>query len=266
MPERDVAELTQSLSDGVLATDVIRAIARESAGNPFFVGELVRHLDESEAGESVLSLTHADVPERVREVVNLRLARLSDPAVRLLAVAAVIGSEFDLSLLEDVGTVQGDEALALLEEGMGARLISELDYDDRDAFEFSHVLLRRTLLQRLPRASRRRVHSRVAEALEAARGDEALLEIAHHMCEARNAADRERALDYATRAAEHAIASLAYAEAVDLFTRARSLLPEGDDRRRTLALKRAVAYQALFHAVYDASAGEPRAEAFEPPS
>ncbi len=266
LPELEVAELSQRLSEGELSDELVGAIARESAGNPFFVGELVRHLDESEGGTGVLSLTQAEVPARVREVVNLRLARLSDPALRLLSVAAVIGNEFDLSLLEDVASSQGDEALALLEEGIGAQLISELDYDDRDSFAFSHVLLRRTLLQRFPRASRRRVHARVAEALAADRGEEALLEIAHHMCEARNAADRERALDYAMRAAERAIADLAYAEAVDLFTRARALLPEGDPRRRTLALKRAVAYQALFHAVYDAAAGDPRAEAFEPPA
>jgi DNA-binding SARP family transcriptional activator len=266
LPESEVAELSQRLSEGELSDELVGAIARESAGNPFFVGELVRHLDESEGGTSVLSLTQAKVPERVREVVNLRLARLSDPAVRLLSVAAVIGNEFDLSLLEDVGSSRGDEALALLEEGLDAQLISELDYDDRDAFAFSHVLLRRTLLQRLPRVSRRRVHARVAEALEADRGEEALLDIAHHMCEARNATDRERALDFATRAAESAIADLAYAEAVDLFTRARALLPGGDPRRRTLALKRAVAYQALFHAVYDAAAGEARTGTFEPPA
>ena len=65
------------------------------------------------------------------------------------------------------------------------------------------------------------------------------------------AADRDQALDYATRAAEHAMAGLAYAEAVDLFTRALSLLPDGDAGRRMLGLKRAVAYQALFHAVMD---------------
>ena len=197
LPESEVAELSQRLSDGELTDELVGAIARESAGNPFFVGELVRHLDESDEGAGVLSLTQAEVPERVREVVNLRLARLSEPALRLLSVAAVIGNEFDLSLLEDVGSSQGDEALA--PAGGGLRPLSSSPSSSTTtatSFAFSHVLLRRTLLQRLPRASRRRVHARVAEALEADRGDEALLEIAHHMCEARNAADRERALDY----------------------------------------------------------------------
>ena len=74
----------------------------------------------------------------------------------------------------------------------------------------------------MTRAHKRRIHARVAEVLESSRGDGALLEIAHHLCEARPVSDREQALDYATRAAERATSGLAYAEAVDLFTRART--------------------------------------------
>jgi hypothetical protein len=101
------------------------------------------------------------------------------------------------------------------------------------------------------------VHARVADALEATRGEDALLEIAHHLCEALPAADRERALDYATRAAEQATSGLAYAEGVELFTRALAILPPEDDRRKKLSLKRAVAYQGLFHALMDTSAEQP---------
>ena len=114
--------------------------------------------------------------------------------------------------------------------------------------------MRRTLLGRISRAQRRRIHARVAEALEALHGDAALLEIAHHLCEAHGAADRGRACAYAMRAAERAVEDLAYAEAVDFFTKARTALPPGDERSRTVALKRAVAFQALFHATSDAAA------------
>ena len=234
----------------------MRAIQDETGGNPFFVQEMVRHLSDSDRAASVLSLARADVPERVREVVKLRLARLSDACVRLLTVAAVIGMEFELAPLEQVSDLQGEDLAAALDEALAADVLLETESGDHESFAFSHALMRRTLLANLSRAHRRRIHARIAEALEAARGDAALLEIAHHLCEARPVSDRETALDYATRAAEQATAGLAYAEAVDLFTRARLLLPD-DPRRRTLALKRAIAYQALFHAVMDTSAGRP---------
>ena len=202
----------------------------------------------------MLSLARAEVPERVREVIDLRLARLGEACVRLLTVAAVIGMEFQLAPLEQVSDLQGEDFAAALDEALAADVVLEAEAGDHESFSFSHALVRRTLLERVTRAHRRRIHARVAEALKASHGDAALLEIAHHLCEARPVSDREEALDYATRAAEQATANLAYSEAVDLFTRARLLLAPEDERRRTLALKRAIAYQALFHAVMDSGA------------
>jgi predicted ATPase len=199
----------------------------------------------------VLSLARADMPDSVREVVNLRLAPLGDACVRLLTVAAVIGAEFDLEPLERISDLEGEDLAAALDEALAVELVLELAHSDHERLAFSHALVRRTLLERLSRAHRRRIHARVAEALQACRGDTALPEIAYHLCEAMPAANREQALDYATRAAEQATADLAYAEAVDLFTRALSLLPADHERRRILALKRALAYQALWHAMAD---------------
>ena len=232
LSEDDIVAARQAVSDRELAPELARAIQEETRGNPFFVQEIVRHLSESDRGANVLSLARGEVPERVREVVNLRLVRLSDPCVRLLTVAAVIGTDFELAPLEQVSDLQGEDLAAALDEAVAADVLLEADSGEHESFSFSHALVRRTLLGRVTRAHRRRIHARVAEALKASRGDAALLEIAHHLCEARPVSDREAALDYATRAAERATAGLAYAEAVDLFTRARLLLPADDPRRR----------------------------------
>ncbi|HYP47111.1 MAG TPA: AAA family ATPase [Thermoleophilaceae bacterium] len=256
LSDPDIARLAEGLSGRNLAAELVSGIREETGGNAFFVQELVRDLSESDRTGSVLSLSRAEVPDRVREVVSLRLARLGEASVRLLAVAAVIGSEFVLPVLEQVSDLEGDDLTAALDEAVAAALLFETTQGDTESFAFSHALVRRTLLTRLTRPNRRRVHARVAKALEALRGDEALLEIAHHLCEARPVADREEALDYASRAAERAVTGLAYAEAVELFTRAVSLLPAEDPRRRRLALKRAVAYQGLFHALADTKSDE----------
>jgi DNA-binding SARP family transcriptional activator len=264
LPDLDVAQLSRNLTGHELAPELVHAIREEAGGNPFFVQEIVRHLSDSDHGGGVLSLARADVPDGVREVVDLRLARLGAACVRLLGVAAVIGVEFELAPLEQVSDLEGEDLAAALDEAVAAGLVFEATHGDREGFAFSHALVRRTLLERLTRAHQRRIHARVAEALERSRGDAALLEIAHHLCEAQPVADREHALAYATRAAEQAIAGLAYSEAVDLFTRAIALLPPADERRRILALKRALAYQALFHAVMDTPGADTRATAAAP--
>jgi predicted ATPase len=247
LADADVAALSDSLTGEALAPELVRAIREEAGGNPFFVQELLRHLTDG----GVRSLTRADVPDGIREVVNLRVSRLEDSCVRLLTLAAVIGMEFDLAPLERVSDLEGEDLAAALDEALSAGLVLETAGGDHERFAFSHALVRRTLLGRLTGAHRRRIHARVAEALKALRGDAALLAIAHHLCEALPVADREEALDYATRAADQALVGLAYAEAVDLYTRALATLPADDGRRRILALRRALAYQALFHALAD---------------
>ena len=251
LSDPEIAQLAQDLSGRELAGEVVRGIQAETAGNAFFVVEVVRDLSDSDRTASVLSLAQEEVPERVRDVVNLRLARLQEATLRLLTVAAVIGSEFELGLLELISDLDDDDLAAALDEAVAAALLTETAEGDSESFAFSHALLRRTVLTRFTRTNRRRVHARVAAALEATKGDAALLEIAYHLCEALPAADRERALDYATRAAERATLGLAYAEGVELFSRALAILPPEDDRRKMLSLKRAVAYQGLFHALRD---------------
>lgn len=251
----DISLLAEGLSGRDLAAGLAHGIRQETGGNPFFVQEVVRDLSESGGAEGVLSLARADVPDRIREVLNLRLGRLSENCVRLLTVAAVLGVEFRVAPLEHVSDLAEDDLAAALDEAVAAAVILETEEGEHETFSFSHALVRRTLLERVSRAHRRRIHARVAEALRSDDSEENLLGIAHHLCEARPVSDREEALDFATRAAERATADLAYAEAVDLYTRARGLLRDEDPRRRTLALKRAVAYQALFHAVMDAGDG-----------
>jgi DNA-binding SARP family transcriptional activator len=257
LSDPEIAQLAQDLSGRELAGELVRGIQAETAGNAFFVLEVVRDLSDSDRTASVLSLAQAEVPERVRDVVNLRLARLAEVTLRVLTVAAVIGSEFELALLELISDLDDDDLAAALDEAVAAALLTETTEGESESFSFSHALLRRTVLARLTRSNRRRVHARVAAALEATKGDAALLEIAYHLCEALPAADRERALDYATRAAERATSGLAYAEGVELFTRALAILPPEDERRRRLSLKRAVAYQGLFHALRDTRAEPP---------
>ena len=261
--DADVAALSRGLTGRELSDGLVHEIRSEAAGNPFFVQEIVRHLSASAGTSGALSLARAGVPDSVRDLVELRLAPLGDACVRLLTVAAVIGAEFGLEPLERVSDLQGEDLAPALDEALAAEFVVELAEGNQERFAFAHALVRRTLLQRLSRAHRRRIHARVAEALQASHGDAALLEIAHHLCEAVPAADRDHALDYATRAAEQATAGLAYAEAVDLFTRALSLLPADHERRRILALKRALAYQALWHSMMDAPV--PRDGVPEPP-
>ena len=79
----------------------------ETEGNPFFVREVLRHLAESGAFEreeggwtTRLPVDQLGIPEGVREVVGRRLARLSGDANQALRVAAVVGADFELEVVD----------------------------------------------------------------------------------------------------------------------------------------------------------------------
>ncbi|MDP8929527.1 MAG: AAA family ATPase, partial [Actinomycetota bacterium] len=227
--------------------EALVSIQARTEGNPLFVQEMVRHLAES--GDRLQGL---GVPDRVKDLIGRRLARLSDECSRLLRIAAVAGREFDLELLERMSELPSERLAEVLEEAVGAGVLVELPHFDR--FGFSHALIRETLAEGITRTRRARLHARVAETLgELHDGDlESILpELAHHYGCAGRAGDLDKAVEFAVRGGDQAKSKHAYAEAVELYTQALALLPDHDRRRRPIALTRAVTYQALTHLLLD---------------
>ena len=217
---------------------------RETEGNPFFVAELLRHLSESGAieqrdGRWVLNaaVDELGIPEGVRDVVGRRLSRLAESTNRILATAAVVGPEFEPAVVERAAGVGEDEVFAALEDATAARLLVEVP---GARYRFAHALVRATLYDELSAPRRVALHRRVAEAIESLHGralDDYLPALAHHWARASApAADTARAVDYAARAGDRALAQLAHDEAAAYYRQALELLgvAEGlaDDGRR----------------------------------
>ncbi len=198
-------------------------IARETAGNPFFTGEVLRHLTESGAivqeddgrWRLVGELAELGLPQSVREVIGQRVERLGSDARTALSAAAVIGREFDLDLLLAVVEFPEDRLLDLLDEAVAASLLQESS-ERAERFVFAHGLVEHTLYEDLGRARRARMHKRVAVALEELCGGEPgerLGELAGHWAAAVVSADSAKAIYYARLAAERALDQLAPDEA-----------------------------------------------------
>jgi class 3 adenylate cyclase len=208
-------------------------IARETAGNPFFAGEVLRHLTESgaiaqeEGGRWRLvgELAALGLPQSVREVIGRRVERLGSDARTALSAAAVIGRDFDLDLLLAVLELSEDRLLDLLDAAVAASLLKESP-ERAERFTFTHGLVEHTLYEDLGRARRARLHKRIAIALEELCGDEPgerLGELAGHWAAAVVSADTAKAIHYARRAAERALEQLAPDEAVRWYQQAIGL-------------------------------------------
>jgi DNA-binding SARP family transcriptional activator len=217
--------------------DLAHAVYRETDGNPFFVGEVLRHLVESGAiyrdaeGRWVAGATLETtvLPDSVREVVGGRVVRLGKEAERVLALAAVIGREFDLDLLAQAAGAAEDDVLDILEDSAGAALVSEFP-DAPGRFQFTHALIQHTLYDDLRPTRRARAHRQVAEALEevgAASSDAWAGQLARHWVAAIQPTDLAKAIGYSRRAGDAALAALAPADAVRYYTQALDLGTQG---------------------------------------
>ena len=235
--------------------DLARVLHNETEGNPFFLGQLLRHLVESGAIARQqdrwvwqASIEDLSVPDGVRDVVRRRLSRLSDATNRTLTAAAVIGREFSLDILEHIDGL-GDR-LALLDAidpAVHARLVMEVG-PVAGSYNFSHALVRHTLYGELTTGRRAWMHDKVGEALEKSSGaiDAKLAALAHHFCTAATPGNTSKAADYAYRAGGQARDGLAFEQAVTLLQRGLQVVALDDppdlERRADLLLALAEAW------------------------
>jgi class 3 adenylate cyclase len=232
LSERDVArfvEITAGISPPQALVD---AVYRETEGNPFFVNEIVRLLvadGRLEHPEEVKSWS-VTIPQGVREVVGRRLDHLSEQCNRVLTTASVIGRDFGLEALERVSEVKGDRLLEVLEEAAGARVVTEIPRAV-GRYSFTHALIRETLYEELGTTRRVRLHRQIGEVLEELHSDNLephLPELAHHFSESAQGGDVDKAVDYATQAAERAMSLTAYEDAASHYGRALQTLDVKD--------------------------------------
>jgi class 3 adenylate cyclase len=228
----DVARFLEETTGRAPPAPLVDAVFRETEGNPFFVHEVVRllaadgRLERPPAGGS----WSLEIPQGVREVVGRRLNQLSEACNQALAVASVIGREFDATALGRVAELPEEPLLESLEEAIAARVVAEVP-EARGRYRFSHALVRETLYEELNTPRRVRLHARVGAVLEELHhGVEGshLAEISHHCFQAVQAGGVDRAVDAATRAGDWAARRLAYEEAAAHYERAVQALELGD--------------------------------------
>ncbi|MEA2223352.1 MAG: hypothetical protein QOH83_1728, partial [Solirubrobacteraceae bacterium] len=160
------------------------------------------------------------------ETIRRRLEPLSPGAFETLELAAIVGRTFSLAPLERASPLARDCVLAALDEAAGLGIVVPVA-GTLGQYRFGHGLICETLLAGMPVAARMHGHRVIGEALEQIyRGaiDAHLPELAHHFLSAALRSDIAKAVDYAERAAQRALDTLAYEQAAELFTRALDAL------------------------------------------
>jgi predicted ATPase/class 3 adenylate cyclase len=242
------ALLTALLGDSAAVQPLKHFILAKTAGNPFFMEEMVQTLEDQgvlrrdPAGGMQLAapvtsgaLAALQLPATVQGVLAARIDRLPAAEKALLQTLAVLGQEFAWSLLTQV-TDQPDEALQrLLAHLQGEEFIYEQPAFPESAYIFKHALTQEVAYNAVLLERRRALHERAARAIEglfAERLSEHYHALAHHY---RRSGNTAKAVDYLHRAGQQAVERSAYAEATSHLTAALDLLtalPESRERNQ----------------------------------
>ncbi len=186
----EIEELATRVSGDRIDSDELCALADQTGGNPFFIGEYARlPRDERASG---------GVPVAVRSVLRRRLAGVDADVLQVLRTAAVIGDPIDVQLLRVVSRLEPDDIADLLEEAADQHLIRPAP--SGSGYQFAHGLLRNEVLAGLSLPRRQRLHIRIADALTDGAGDDLLSRRATHLRAALPLADPRAVFD-ACRAA-----------------------------------------------------------------
>ncbi len=232
-----------------LSPDLAAMIHRSTEGNPLFMVNVLDYwisqrvlIDSDGRWQLAAGLEEAGavVPESLRDMIEMQLARLPIAERRVIEAASVAGAEFSTAMiaaaLEDHAEHAEEvcEALAKRDQFLAAKEPERLaDGALTGRYAFRHALYQQVSYEHIAPARRARLHRSIGEWEERALGarvSDVAAELAMHF---ERGHDAERALRYLGQAGDLSLRRSAHPEAINLLRRGLALLqtmPETPER------------------------------------
>jgi serine/threonine protein kinase len=230
LPPEDARELAHRLLERAVPEKIGEAetIARETAGHPLFIDEMVRHvaLIDIEGGRGAATL-------KLDEALWVRIGHLDPPARRIIEIVAVAGAPMlDETIARAAGLASADfeRRLSLLRV---ANLVRTTGTHGSTYVEPLHNRVSQVVLSHLDADAQRSCHERLALALEALPSPDPQALTRHW----RGAKDLGRAATYAIAAGDRAARALAFLRAMRFYQLALELMPDEDPRVREIHIR-----------------------------
>jgi DNA-binding CsgD family transcriptional regulator len=209
----EVAEQVTGLLGHRPAGELVDQLFERSAGNPMFVEELLSSDGRGADGGATAMSSAA-----LRGLVLGRVGRLSPAATTAVRALAVIGRPADDDLVAPVAGQTPDAVARALEDAVGGGVVVRIE----DRYDVRHPIVGEVVAASIPAGVKRRLHRRVAEALDSGswpgiHGERARQWLA--------AGDERRAWAASLEAADEASGAFAFAEAAIALRRAVDLWP-----------------------------------------
>jgi DNA-binding SARP family transcriptional activator len=219
--------------DEQTAAPIADRLYSETAGNPFFLQEIIRGMTESgqirvEAGQWSGALVQGaaemavPLPESLRATILARVERLTEMSRTFVQAAVVAGRAFPYEIVHRAGGWSEEASLGALEDLIARGFLRE--GTSEGSFVFVHHLMQEAIYSDLTAPRRVFWHRRLAETMQALNPEDFEL-IAYHFIAAR---ERNLGIKYSFEAAQRAESLYAYEDACRHLRTALDLFEHGE--------------------------------------
>jgi class 3 adenylate cyclase/DNA-binding winged helix-turn-helix (wHTH) protein/tetratricopeptide (TPR) repeat protein len=240
LPRESARELARALMGDVPElTSLTEHLIERTEGNPFFLGESIRSLVETQvlvgapgAYRVAQAPPMVQVPATVQAVLAARIDRLPSEEKQLLQTAAVIGTEVPFRLVQAIAERPEEELRTGLAHLQGAELLYETSLFPELIYTFKHVLTQEVAYGSLLADRRCALHAQIVEAIERLASDQSAEQVERLAYHAFRGNIWEKALAYCRQAGEKAQNRGAFHEVVTYYEQALDALghlPEYSD-------------------------------------
>jgi len=213
--------------------DFVESIATRCEGNPFFVLEMLRHMEEENnigrtAGSYVIVNQDYEIPDSLEGVVHRRLGTLEPDAMTLAEYGSCIGREFECRTLLSLDSLQ-DPGQAFEEVQERSLMVR-----NNGTGEFIHAIYQSVIYDEINQRWKTAYHRRLGDYYETVYEDnleDVIYELARHFSRSN---EHSKAFDYSYRAGMKAEAAFASEQAAEFFRTALAALdalPRTDGNR-----------------------------------
>ncbi len=230
LSEAGMTELAETLLNGPISPELRQNLKQKTEGNPFFVEQTLLYYREfgiiANADEVWrIVKDEAVIPSSINDLLISRIDRLSEKLKEAVQTASVLGSEFDIQLLQKVlGQISKSwktaEVRTQLKEAEGVQVWSILS-ELRGIF--AHALMHDVVYHMQLRSRLRLIHRTIAQIIEKLFEDDKKVyaDLAYHY---ERAEETAKAIDYLHKAGDYARENYHNQAALDYFDRLLTLL------------------------------------------
>jgi diguanylate cyclase (GGDEF)-like protein len=148
----EIGEMTAAiLLNFPLTSDFFGLLNEITKGNPLFLEELLKYMIAKElifyknGAWQLKSLSRGQLPSSLKETIHSRIDALDNNAREIIAKAAVIGDEFQVDMLQKLGSEDRGYILDIVEAARKTGLLYGKGASERDEFSFATEEVRKII-------------------------------------------------------------------------------------------------------------------------